>query len=153
MAKFGIALGSGPRGHGFESRHSDQKKKITVMVIFFFLLQRQISAVSCFFIYSRIGIRTHLGEAEQNRCRRQSEATAVESRHSDQKKKITVMVLFFFLLQRQISAVSCLSRTNCEGPGIEYDRCRWQMKGVRNGAAVKIGSEVTSVADFGHRKR
>ncbi len=22
MAKFGIALGSGPRGHGFESRHS-----------------------------------------------------------------------------------------------------------------------------------
>ena len=25
MAKFGIALGSGPRGLGFESRHSDQK--------------------------------------------------------------------------------------------------------------------------------
>ena len=25
MAKFGIALGSGPRGHGFESRYSDQK--------------------------------------------------------------------------------------------------------------------------------
>ena len=24
MAKFGIALGSGPRGLGFESRHSDQ---------------------------------------------------------------------------------------------------------------------------------
>ena len=24
MAKFGIALGSGPRGHGFKSRHSDQ---------------------------------------------------------------------------------------------------------------------------------
>ena len=23
VAKFGIALGSGPRGHGFESRHSD----------------------------------------------------------------------------------------------------------------------------------
>ena len=27
MAKFGIALGSGPRGLGFESRHSDQKEK------------------------------------------------------------------------------------------------------------------------------
>ena len=25
VAKFGIALGSGPRGHGFKSRHSDQK--------------------------------------------------------------------------------------------------------------------------------
>ena len=25
MAKLGIALGSGPRGPGFESRHSDQK--------------------------------------------------------------------------------------------------------------------------------
>ena len=25
MAKFGIALGSGPRGLGFESRHSDQR--------------------------------------------------------------------------------------------------------------------------------
>ncbi len=28
MAKFGIALGSGPRGLGFESRHSDQKTEI-----------------------------------------------------------------------------------------------------------------------------
>ena len=27
MAKFGIALGSGPRGLGFESRYSDHKKK------------------------------------------------------------------------------------------------------------------------------
>ena len=27
MAKFGIALGSGPRGLGFESRYSDQKEK------------------------------------------------------------------------------------------------------------------------------
>ena len=26
MAKFGIALGSGPRGHGFKSRHSDQNR-------------------------------------------------------------------------------------------------------------------------------
>ena len=26
VAKFGIALGSGPRGLGFESRHSDQLK-------------------------------------------------------------------------------------------------------------------------------
>ena len=26
VAKFGIALGSGPRGRGFESRHSDQRK-------------------------------------------------------------------------------------------------------------------------------
>ena len=36
MAKFGIALGSGPRGLGFESRHSDQKK-------------RQLSTESCRF--------------------------------------------------------------------------------------------------------
>ena len=28
MAKFGIALGSGPRGLGFESRYSDQKSGI-----------------------------------------------------------------------------------------------------------------------------
>ena len=27
MAKFGIALGSGPRGRGFESRYSDQIRK------------------------------------------------------------------------------------------------------------------------------
>ena len=27
MAKFGIALGSGPRGLGFESRYSDHRKK------------------------------------------------------------------------------------------------------------------------------
>ncbi len=26
VAKFGIALGSGPRGHGFKSRHSDHKE-------------------------------------------------------------------------------------------------------------------------------
>ena len=26
VAKFGIALGSGPRGRGFESRHSDHRK-------------------------------------------------------------------------------------------------------------------------------
>ena len=36
MAKLGIALGSGPRGRGFESRHSDQKK-------------RQLSAEGCRF--------------------------------------------------------------------------------------------------------
>ena len=28
VAKFGIALGSGPRGPGFESRHSDQLGKL-----------------------------------------------------------------------------------------------------------------------------
>ena len=28
VAKFGIALGSGPRGLGFESRHSDQRKAL-----------------------------------------------------------------------------------------------------------------------------
>ena len=31
MAKFGIALGSGPRGHGFESRHFDQKKTVILI--------------------------------------------------------------------------------------------------------------------------
>ena len=30
VAKFGIALGSGPRGRGFESRHSDQNPQILV---------------------------------------------------------------------------------------------------------------------------
>ena len=30
VAKFGIALGSGPRGRGFESRHSDQNPQIFV---------------------------------------------------------------------------------------------------------------------------
>ena len=28
MAKFGIALGSGPRGLGFESRYSDHEKSV-----------------------------------------------------------------------------------------------------------------------------
>ena len=31
MAKFGIALGSGPRGHGFESRHSDHKSTVILI--------------------------------------------------------------------------------------------------------------------------
>ena len=34
MAKFGIALGSGPRGPGFESRCSDQIRKSTHRVGF-----------------------------------------------------------------------------------------------------------------------
>ncbi len=38
VAKFGIALGSGPRGLGFESRHSDQIKKSTQRVDFFIWL-------------------------------------------------------------------------------------------------------------------
>ena len=29
MAKFGIALGSGPRGRGFKSRHSDHSESLT----------------------------------------------------------------------------------------------------------------------------
>lgn len=28
VAKFGIALGSGPRGRGFKSRHSDHRKPL-----------------------------------------------------------------------------------------------------------------------------
>ena len=36
MAKFGIALGSGPRGLGFESRYSDQNEKTTDKVVFSF---------------------------------------------------------------------------------------------------------------------
>ena len=49
-----------------------------------------------------------------------------------------------FLLQSQIFAVSCLSRTNCEGPGIEYDRCLWQMKGdFSSGSDLVKTSEVT----------
>ncbi len=43
--------------------------------------------MTCCFIYSRNGIRTHLGEAEQNCCRRQSVATVVKSRHSAPNKR------------------------------------------------------------------
>ena len=32
MAKFGIALGSGPRGLGFESRYSDHNKNVHLRV-------------------------------------------------------------------------------------------------------------------------
>ncbi len=35
MAKFGIALGSGPRGRGFESRHSDQNKRAASAALLF----------------------------------------------------------------------------------------------------------------------
>ena len=37
VAKFGIALGSGPRGLGFESRHSDQKAVTAYAVAAFFV--------------------------------------------------------------------------------------------------------------------
>ena len=46
MAKFGIALGSGPRGHGFKSRHSDHFSKMLetarVSGIFFALVSRLV---------------------------------------------------------------------------------------------------------------
>ncbi len=35
MAKFGIALGSGPRGRRFKSSHSDQKKHLAIAKCFF----------------------------------------------------------------------------------------------------------------------
>ena len=38
MAQFGSVLGSGPRGRGFESRHSDHKKTVLLMQDGFFLL-------------------------------------------------------------------------------------------------------------------
>ena len=34
VAKFGIALGSGPRGRGFESRHSDHRKSLEKPMFF-----------------------------------------------------------------------------------------------------------------------
>ena len=40
MAKFGIALGSGPRGLGFESRYSDQTRKPTCEVGFLYYAQK-----------------------------------------------------------------------------------------------------------------
>ena len=43
VAKFGIALGSGPRGRGFESRHSDQNPQI-------FVQEAQISEDFFFFV-------------------------------------------------------------------------------------------------------
>ena len=45
VAKFGIALGSGPRGRGFESRHSDQKEHLHFMQVLF--------------LRSRAAFRTH----------------------------------------------------------------------------------------------
>lgn len=38
VAQFGSALGSGPRGRGFESRHSDQKNKGCLLTAFIFNL-------------------------------------------------------------------------------------------------------------------
>ena len=38
VAKFGIALGSGPRGLGFESRHSDQKPSTKVGGFLIFII-------------------------------------------------------------------------------------------------------------------
>ena len=40
MAKLGIALGSGPRGRGFESRYSDQKEHLHFMQVLFLFAQR-----------------------------------------------------------------------------------------------------------------
>ena len=38
------------------------------------------------------------------------------------------MVTFYFYCRDLAPMVSYLSRTDCEGPGIESDCCRWQMK-------------------------
>ena len=46
MAKFGIALGSGPRGHGFESRHSDHTKSLETVIY------QRIQAFSHFWKFS-----------------------------------------------------------------------------------------------------
>ena len=43
VAKFGIALGSGPRGRGFKSRHSDHKRALKKMP------KRKTSILSRFF--------------------------------------------------------------------------------------------------------
>ncbi len=51
VAQFGRALGSGPRGHGFKSRHSDQIKKSGKPVfmrfpgLFFVFMSRRIKSV------------------------------------------------------------------------------------------------------------
>ena len=56
MAQFGSALGSGPRGRGFESRHSDQKspqhdtKCIVVAVIVLYWEALIYKAFSCFHV-------------------------------------------------------------------------------------------------------
>ena len=52
MAKFGIALGSGPRGLGFESRYSDQKEERVLMHPLFFLVGTGIR---------KAGTRAHTG--------------------------------------------------------------------------------------------
>ena len=41
VAKFGIALGSGPRGHGFESRHSDHIAASSVSLAAIFFMQSE----------------------------------------------------------------------------------------------------------------
>ena len=40
MAQFGSVLGSGPRGRGFESRHSDHQKSVLLMQDGFFLRRK-----------------------------------------------------------------------------------------------------------------
>ena len=47
MAKFGIALGSGPRGLGFESRHSDQRSRIRFCGFWIFLRLPREPEASC----------------------------------------------------------------------------------------------------------
>ena len=45
--KFGIALGSGPRGPGFESRCSDQKESPPFRWAFFFARMAGIRTIKC----------------------------------------------------------------------------------------------------------
>ena len=102
---------------------------------------------------SRIRDSNPLGEAEQNCCRDGKAKRQPSNPVTPTKKEDYRYGDLLFLLQRQISAISCLSWTNSEGPGIEYDCCRWQMKGVRNGAAVKILRCEKRAKNIGHRKK
>ena len=78
MAKFGIALGSGPRGLGFESRHSDQIYKSTRRVGFFILRSR--------------GIRTILCDADERR-RRRLDGGELQFFHKEKCKRIPTLRL------------------------------------------------------------
>ena len=100
MAKFGIALGSGPRGLGFESRHSDQKNPESAFVgfgFFFVLGFERLNAT----VWETVAAD---GLTEVHIYLRTFPCTdANESRHSDQKNPESSFVGFGFFFSEKIA--------------------------------------------------
>ena len=126
MAKFGIALGSGPRGLGFESRHSDQTRKSTHRVGFLGWMGREIrkdgtSAHTCvkkcpvdtFLVRGRIlwFLDASLVDVDRNQI-----CLILETpyRHSDQKTGDRICGHRFFNWSNRILTVSGRSPLDCE---------------------------------------